>query len=306
MRSLAALSHRSLEPLEQLLGIAGATDLLRREGMMYVYETEQAFAKARERCKYRRALGQTYELLTPTELRAIEPALTAPLAGAIRIPGSAFAISPLAISKALFNAFLHQGGEFVQAEVTRFETTAGRVNSVVTDHAIGGDEFFITGGPYSNVLTRELGSSVPLVTERGYHLVLPVPDIKVNNCFICAEKGMAITPMSDGLRLAGTVEFAALDAPPDDQRAHRLGDAAATLLKGLNLEAGVPWMGRRPSLPDSLPVISRSPIFNNLYFGFGHGHLGLTQAAITGKLLTALALGRKPEVDLAPYRVDRF
>ncbi|MCH1554471.1 MAG: FAD-dependent oxidoreductase [Luminiphilus sp.] len=306
MRSLAALSHRSLEPLEQLLGIAGATDLLRREGMMYIYETEQAFAKARERCDYRRALGQTYELLNPAELKALEPALTAPLAGAIRIPGSAFAVSPLAISRAFFDAFLRQGGEFVQADVTRFETTAGRVDSVVADHAIGGDEFFVTAGAYSNVLTRQLGSPVPLVTERGYHLVLPAPDVEVNNCFICAEKGMAVTPMSDGLRLAGTVEFASLNAPSDDQRAYRLGNAAATLLEGLNLEDGAPWMGRRPSLPDSLPVISSSPLFHNLYFGFGHGHLGLTQAAITGKLLTALASGSQPEVDLAPYRVDRF
>ena len=92
----------------------------------------------------------------------------------------------------------------------------------------------------------------------------------------------------------------------DDQRAYRLGNTVATLLQGLNLEDGVPWMGRRPSLPDSLPVISGSPIFDNLYFGFGHGHLGLTQAAITGKLLTALASGIQPEVDVAPYRVDRF
>ena len=306
MRSLAALSHRSLEPLEQLLGIAGAIDLLRREGMMYVYETEHAFAKAVERCEYRRALGQTYELLNPDELHAIEPALTGSLAGAVRIPGSAFAISPLAISQALFDVFLRQGGEFVQADVTRFETSAGRVNSVVTDQAVDGDEFFITAGAYSNVLTRQLGSPVPLVTERGYHLVLPSPDVEVKNCFICAEKGMAVTPMRDGLRLAGTVEFARLSAPSDDQRAYRLGNAAAKLLEGLNLEDGTPWMGRRPSLPDSLPVISRSPIFDNLYFGFGHGHLGLTQAAITGKLLTALASGIQPEVDVAPYRVDRF
>ena len=306
MQSLAALSHRSLEPLEQLLGIAGATDLLRREGMMYVYETEQAFAKAVKRCEYRRALGQTYELLNPDELQAIEPALTGSLAGAVRIPGSAFAISPLAISQALFDTFLRQGGEFVQADVTRFETSASRIDSVVTDRSIGGDEFFITAGAYSKVLTRQLGSSVPLVTERGYHLVLPSPDVEVKNCFICAEKGVAVTPMSDGLRLAGTVEFASLDAPADDQRAYRLGNTVATLLQGLNLEDGVPWMGRRPSLPDSLPVISGSPIFDNLYFGFGHGHLGLTQAAITGKLLTALASGIQPEVDVAPYRVDRF
>ena len=115
---------------------------------------------------------------------------------------------------------------------------------------------------------------MPLVTERGYHLVLPSPDVEVKNCFICAEKGMAVTPMRDGLRLAGTVEFARLSAPSDDQRAYRLGNAAAKLLEGLNLEDGTPWMGRRPSLPDSLPVISSYPSAANLYFGFGPAHPG--------------------------------
>ena len=112
--------------------------------------------------------------------------------------------------------------------------------------------------------------------------------------------------MQDGLRLAGTVEFAGLKAPPLYRRAQVLGDQARDLFPGLNTAQGKPWMGYRPSMPDTVPVISASPHFANAFFGFGHGHLGLTQGAVTGALLALLADAKPSPIDLAQYRIDRF
>ncbi len=120
------------------------------------------------------------------------------------------------------------------------------------------------------------------------------------------ERGFIATPMAMGLRLAGTVELASLDAPPDYRRARALLEHGRRLFPGLDGDGASEWMGCRPSLPDSLPVIGRAPGFSNVYFAFGHGHLGLTQGAVTGELIAALVAGRPPAIDLAPYRADRF
>jgi D-amino-acid dehydrogenase len=117
---------------------------------------------------------------------------------------------------------------------------------------------------------------------------------------------MAVTPLENGIRLAGTVELGGLTAPPDWRRADRLLRQARPWLPGLKTEGMTRWMGFRPSMPDSLPVISRSPVYKNVLFAFGHGHIGLTLAARTGKFVADMALGRDPGIDLRPFRIDRF
>jgi len=164
----------------------------------------------------------------------------------------------------------------------------------------------IAAGAWSGTLARQLGSKVPLESERGYHTTLPTPGLSVNRMLHSAEGGFVVTPMAMGLRLAGTVELGGLELPPDYARARVLVKRAQRFLPGLNAEGGSEWMGHRPSLPDSLPVIARSPHFANVFYAFGHGHLGLTEGATTGRLIAALAAGRDPGLDLAPFRIDRF
>ena len=167
------------------------------------------------------------------------------------------------------------------------------------------DEVFITCGAYSKNLAAMLGSHVPLDTERGYHMMLPDPGIEVRQCMLFSSRGFGVTAMNGGLRLAGTVEFAGLKAAPNYARADVLVKNAREVLPGLETGGGKPWMGYRPSLPDSIPVISPSPNYRNAFFGFGHGHLGLTQAAATGRMLADLAEGRTPPINPAAYRIDR-
>lgn len=303
--ALAALSSRALEFLDPLLQQADAEALLRREGVLYVYSTRKQLDKATARCLVRERLQLPYRYLEGEAVRGAEPTLREGLAGAIEIPNAAHTLSPLALSRALFALFQRQGGQFVRGEVTGFDAAATAVRALVADRHYQGDEFFITAGAYSHRLARQLGSRVPLVTERGYHLMLPEPGIQVIRSLIFGEQGFAVTPMRDGLRLAGTVEFAGLDDPPQFARARVLAGRVENLLPGVQTASGQEWIGYRPSVPDSLPVISPSPRYGNVYFGFGHGHLGLTQAAITGAILACLAQGRTPPVEVTPYRVDR-
>ena len=300
-----ALSSRALDYLRPLVTKAGADDLLRQNGLIYVHETEVQIARARESCAYYDRRGVEYRLIDGAELQALEPGLRSGLAGGVFIPGAGHTLSPLALSRALFRLFREQGGQFVQTSAGGFRTLGRRVTAVHADSELPCDEAIVTAGSWSHLLARKLGSRVPLDTERGYHQELPHAGIELARPLLFVARGFAATSMEGGLRLAGTVEFAGLEAAPDARRATVLARQAAGLFPGLNCEGGRSWMGYRPSLPDSVPVISASPHFDNAYFGFGHGHLGLTQAAVTGATLAALAAGGQAPVDPAPYRIDR-
>ncbi len=322
--AISALSSRALDYLQPLVDKAGARALLRQEGTLYINETPSQFAAARLNCSYYQRRDVDYQLVDGSELADLEPNLRSGLAGAVLVPAGAQTLSPLALSRSLFRLFQQQGGEFLAAEVRGFKLEGKRVTALYTDRDMPSNqmhsnqvhsnqvpcrEVFITAGAYSKTLAKQLGSSVPLDTERGYSVDLPSPGIELKRPLLFAGRAFAATSMSDGLRLAGTVEFAGLKAAPNYQRAHNLARQAAYLFPRLNApegqNEGIPWMGFRPSVPDTVPVISASPYFDNAFFGFGHGHLGLTQAAVTGAMLAALAVGEDCPLAISPFRVDR-
>lgn len=322
--AISALSSRALDYLQPLVDKAGARALLRQEGTLYINETPSQFAAARLNCSYYQRRDVDYQLVDGSELADLEPNLRSGLAGAVLVPAGAQTLSPLALSRSLFRLFQQQGGEFLAAEVRGFKLEGKRVTALYTDREMPSNqmhsnqvhsnqvpcrEVFITAGAYSKTLAKQLGSSVPLDTERGYSVDLPSPGIELKRPLLFAGRAFAATSMSDGLRLAGTVEFAGLKAAPNYQRAHNLARQAAYLFPRLNApegqNEGIPWMGFRPSVPDTVPVISASPHFDNAFFGFGHGHLGLTQAAVTGAMLAALAVGEDCPLAISPFRVDR-
>ena len=304
--AIHALASRALEYLQPIVNKAGAQDLLRQSGVIYVHETPAQFAKAKLDCAYYERRGVDYELLDSAALAQQEPALRKGLAGGVLIRSAAQTLSPLALSQKLFALFIEQGGEFRQEEVAGFITEGGRVRAVRSVSDLPCAEVFVTAGAYSGALSKQLGSAVPLDTERGYHLHCAAPGVELVRPLLFGGRAFAATSMQDGLRLAGTVEFAGLKAPPLYRRAQVLGEQARDLFPGLNTAQGKPWMGYRPSMPDTVPVISASPHFANAFFGFGHGHLGLTQGAVTGALLALLADAKPSPIDLAQYRIDRF
>jgi D-amino-acid dehydrogenase len=185
-------------------------------------------------------------------------------------------------------------------------TNGQPVALATTDGLHGIDRLVIAAGAWSRPLARQLGVDVPLDTERGYIAVLPRAAVEPQIPFLAVDRHIAVTPMEAGLRVAGTVEFAGLTAAPNLKRADALVEAVVPFLGPINRTDAIRWMSFRPSMPDSLPVIGWAPGHRQAFFAFGHGHLGLSMAAVTGKLVAQAIGGRPPSVDLTPFRPERW
>lgn len=164
----------------------------------------------------------------------------------------------------------------------------------------------ISAGAWSAALARQLGHDLPLDTERGYHVTFASPGSQLQLPVASLERHTFMTPMSCGLRISGFVEFGGLQLPPRAEKFARLDEHLRCLLPGMTASTGSEWMGHRPSLPDHLPVISRSKRYSRALLAFGHQHLGLTLAGITAELVAALTFDRIPAVDLTPFDAARF
>jgi len=196
----------------------------------------------------------------------------------------------------------------VAGNVTGFQREGGKVTAVTLAEgaSIATSQVVIAAGAWSHRLTALLGDRVPLETERGYHVVLSNPHVIPKHSMSHVARGFALLPMGDRLRLAGTVELASLEAPPNWDRARLLIETARQFLPGLNTAEAKFWMGHRPSLPDSLPLIDRASQAENVIYAFGHGHMGFSWAATTGRLVADLATATPSNFDMTPFRLARF
>lgn len=311
VQAIAAALHplldASIREWRPLAEWAGVPELVRQEGYGFVYESEQAFLRDRLGRELRQAHGVRMEILTGGQVRELDPALSPAITHMTWLPEQGHVPNPPRLSKALADTLRAAGAAFHAAAATDFAFRDGRVARVLTEAgAIDVDGVVLAAGAHSRALAARLKSRVPLDTERGYHVMLPrsgaAPRVPV-----CSGEGkFFVTPMEDGLRVAGTVELAGLHAPPDMARAHLLAGQAKRMLPRIDATVQSTWMGRRPSMPDSLPVLGRAPRVPNAYFAFGHGHVGLTAAAPGGAALADLVCTGRAAIDLAPYRADRF
>ena len=247
------------------------------------------------------------DILDGNEARQIEPALAKSVVKAVSLPDVHRTIDPFRLCTALSQDFVRRGGEIVNAEVKGFEIGSEGPTHVVTDSGrLDVETVVIAAGVWSRPLAAQLGTSVPLEAERGYHVMFANPGFELRRAITSVDRSISLADMHEGIRASGVAEFAAPDAPPDMRNADMVMRHARQLLPGLTGEPASRWMGPRPSHPDSKPVIGRSPRHRNVFFAFGHDHLGLTMAGITGKLVAELATGKPTTVDLAPFRPDRF
>ena len=306
--AIASLLDRANDAWQVLVDASGAQDVWRQSGELHVYRRKEAWEAARPYHELKRRRGSPFQELTVEEMRQLEPALARDLHAGIFTPTANSVTHPYHLSQRLARYARSLGGEFVTADVRAVEPgREGGPHRIVTEtDTYEADAIVIAAGAFSKMFAKSVGSHIPLDTERGYHLWLPDPGVEMRRPILVGDHRFGIVPMTGGLRLAGTVEFAGTRLPPYWDRADLLGELARKFVPGLNLEGADRWMGYRPSLPDSLPVIGRAPGNRDVYFAFGHGHLGLTMAAITGSLVADLAAGRQPAIDLTPFRADRF
>lgn len=307
LRDFGALIAHARKSYEPIVAEAGLADLIRPRGALEVFETKSAFEAARGSIELRKRHGVPLNVIGPEEIRQIEPALGGTFAGGVHRTDMDSVINPLKHSQRIAELAVKRGGRFVRGEARRIESKGGGKSTVHTDRApLDADLVVIAAGALSKKFAKQVGARVPLDTERGYHAMLPNPGVELRIPVKSNEGGFYMTPMELGLRIAGTDELASVNAPPDYRRVEPMIKRAKRLVPGLNTEGAVPWMGMRPSLPDSKPVIGPAPGTPGVMLAFGHDHFGLTLGAVTGKAIADMAAGRPTDFDAAPFRADRF
>ena len=306
-RALNALNRNSVADTVALAHWAGVEHLIELSGQLYLFRTRADYENDRLGKELRDATGLPYEVIGNNAIRDLEPDLAPIYEVALHVPGDGFCRDPYKLTTSLAEAAIREGVEFLRADVTGFERSDGAISAVKTDRGRRGvSAVVVAGGAWSKPLVRLLGHNVPLESQRGYHVTISNPGPTTRHMCLLQDRKLAITPMAMGLRIAGTVEFAGLHVPPNSKRVEALLRLIREVIPGVNTEAYSEWMGHRPALPDSLPVIGRSPVVPNALFAFGHGFFGLIGAATTGQIVADLVTGRAPPIDLTPYRIDRF
>ena len=302
------LIRRSLIEHEALIAEAGVPELLRRCGWIKMYRRDATLARAVRDFERARQYGVKGEILDGKAIVEREPHLSGEFAGAIHFTEPGFVLDPGGLAKAYAALFQRKGGRFVVADARSLEQDAGGRWQIATrDGKVSGREAVVALGPWSDLVFRRLGYSIPLNVKRGYHLHLAARGNAVlNHPVLDADNGYVLAPMSRGIRLATGVEFAHRDAPPTPIQLQRALPRARALFPLGDAVDAKPWMGARPCLPDMLPVIGRAPRHSGLWFDFGHHHHGLTLGPATGRLLAEMLTGETPFADPKPFAVERF
>jgi D-amino-acid dehydrogenase len=309
---IATALRTLLEPIfdcyDPLLSQAGAAHLLRRSGCLYVYSSREAAAQWAWGMQLRRSLGVQMIDVGQDELEALEPDLKGRFRFGILAPENGSTVDPSALVKAIHAHCVSQGAASIRQAVSGFERSGRQVTAVraADGSRTAVDGVVVAAGAWSAPLAAALGSRVPLETQRGYHVTVRSSTLALRHTVMAVESNLMANPMAMGLRLAGTVEFAGLNAPPRYERAQALLRLGQQLFPHLDTSDTTQWMGDRPCMPDSLPVVGRAGAADNAWLAFGHGHMGMCMGASTGREIAHLVAGRRPQVDLTPFRADRF
>jgi D-amino-acid dehydrogenase len=307
-RQMAELCDLIKSDYQPLLAAAKADHLVVDQDYLRLYQSEEQWRSEGYRWALREKAGLQFDTWGGEKLRALAPYISPAFTFGVTMKGRSFFTSLPKLMLALQDLFRARGGTIINDEVVGFATADAAVSELLlkSRRRMPVRRAVIAAGAWSGRLTSQLGDKVPLESERGYHVMLPDAGVRVDRTLSYVARGLVITPMSEGLRLAGTVEFAGLEAPPNFARAEKLIEAAKIVLPQLNTANAEFWMGHRPSLPDALPIIDRSSRYPNVHYAFGHGHMGLSWAATTGRLLADLVTGVPTHHSLEPFRLGRF
>jgi D-amino-acid dehydrogenase len=305
--ALRSLLVQTFDAHLPLANHAGCADLIRQSGYIVVYEDEQSYRGDALAWKLRRDRGVICTELDAAGIERLVPALGRRYPRGVHLPEQGFVANPERLTKTLAAQFQRDGGVILQRDIREIELGADGPVALLTDAGrLPVETLVLCAGVHSAQFSVKLGDRVPLEAERGYHVMFSDPALELPMPVASAQHKLFVTPMEMGTRIAGHTEFAGIDAEPDYRRADALVAHMKKLFPQVREVETTRWMGKRPSLPDSKPVIGRATRYANTYYAFGHGHVGLCGSAPTGRLIADLIAGRAPNIDLAPFRVDRF
>ena len=304
--ALTDLFAGAVEHHRALAREVGCPDRVVQTGQLHLYRDGAALEKDMGAWRLRERHGVRCEQLDAAAIRALEPAVSSDYTAAMFMPEQGAVTHPFAYAQAIAEAARQRGVVFVRDRVQALSREADGWVVQGMQRGYRSTQVVLAAGVWSAQLLRPLGLRVPLESQRGYHLHLASPNLTIGRPVVFADRKVFAAPMEHGLRISGTVEFGGLDMPPTARRAAALGDAAVRGLPGLKLDAPSRWMGHRPCLPDSLPVLGPVRRHSGLWCAFGHGHLGVTGAVNTGRWIAHALSGGMPLERFAPFAVERF
>lgn len=304
---LRALLSQTFDAYAPLVKNAGVEDLIHKSGYTVVYSTRRAYQADALGWKLRRDRGVVIDELDADGVRSRLPGLQGNYEVGLFLHDHGWCVNPERLTKSLAAQFERDGGKILQRKVFGMDVGADGPRALRTDAGdLPVEHLVICAGAHSNEFSAQLGDVLPLEAERGYHITYSDPRYRLPMPVMVPEYKCFVTPMEMGLRIAGQSEFAGIDAAPNYARADVLGRLMQKMFPGISDVDATKWMGRRPSMPDSTPVIGPATRFANVHYAFGHGHIGLVGGAPTGRLVADMIAGRPPRVDLQPYRPGRF
>ena len=302
MHQILDLALPAYDEIFQDIDISG---LVENKGILYFWTDKDLKSRELE-IKIRNDLGVKQQLLTPHEIHDLEPNIKKIYHGGALYSNAKHARNPRKILLKIFELFIKKGGKFEKNNAQSISFTSDDKPVIKTDFKnYNFDKTVIACGAFSKKLTDQVDEKIPLDTERGYHIHFKGHDHLLSRPVIFLNRGFGITPMEQGLRVVGTVEFGGLNNPPSKKRILNLADNAKYLFPELK-EHQDEWLGFRPTLPDFLPVIGVSKNHKNLFYSFGHHHLGWTLGAISGKIISGMIAGENTNLDLSAYNSKRF
>jgi D-amino-acid dehydrogenase len=305
-QALRYLNEHALTEYDPLLEAAGCASLFKARGSIFVHSDKAKLEAAICEAALLRSAGVLVDVLTAEQIRQLEPAVGGPICGGLHFTGCGHCVDPFGLGQKFALAVERGGGSVVAAKVGRLARAnhGWKINTNIGSFEAA--NVVIAAGYQSDELLRPLGYTVPLQSERGYHLMLPRPGVALSRPVAVIERAFIATPMSGGLRLAGTSEFTSRDRPMNERRSDLLFEHATPFFPGLDRSGASRWMGNRPMLPDSLPAIGRARRHPGLFYNFGHHHLGLTYAGVSASILSAAVLGKDDSFADANFNLSRF
>ena len=306
-RAMHALHSGTLEAYGELTRGTAAADLIELSGQLYVSEKPDSAQGSALTQRMRTEFGVDAVALDWMEIRELEPCLAPIFKSGLLLPKNGRTKNPHHLVTALADIAQRNGARVLRGKVEGFQFEGAAVKAVIVDgKAQAAQRVVIAAGAASRDLAAQLGSRLPLEAERGYHITIADPGVMPRMPVTNTDAKFACAPMNVGLRLAGTAEFGGINAEPNWQRTEVLKRQAQRMFPGVRLDSVSTWSGNRPSLPDGLPVLGRSRLFDNAWFAFGNSHFGMSAGPVMGKLAAELVAGQRSSVDITPFRSTRF
>jgi len=303
-KNMHQILNQSLPAFDELFGDIDLEGLVENKGVLYIW-TDQNLKSRELENKIREELGVKQQLLNPKEIHDLEPNIKPFYHGGVFYDYARHARNPKKILIKLLDNFIEKGGKFLKLNIQKIDFDDQKPVLRSEAQRFIFDKLVIACGAFSKKLTDMLHENIPLDTERGYHIHFKNCEHLISRPVVYANRGFGITPMEQGLRVVGTVEFGGLKNPLSKSRIKNLILNAKDMLDGLP-EHKDEWLGFRPSLPDFLPIIGPSKHYKNVFYSFGHHHLGWTLGAISGKIISKMIAEENTNLDLLPYNSVRF